>query len=192
MRLFWEETTAMLRFLQIWILFLSFMTLMATCPGQLQAADIAPLVDQGWLLGGYFQGKWLSAQDTAKALKGGETYQLYTVTRSLGRARGSKPLPSPAEGVMPEFGVTFKPPPPRREPVVAVGATWNARPRQPRLLRHNLQPYEEAAKDILKSKGIADPQVNLTRSSRLTWMVTASRRCWSALAGSPWQISAIT
>ena len=63
----------------------------------------------------------------------------------------------------PEFGITFKPAPKNQEPVVAVGATWNAMPRQPRLLTENLQPYEEAAKEILKSKGIADPQVNLTQ-----------------------------
>jgi hypothetical protein len=47
--------------------------------------------------------------------------------------------------------------------MVAVGGTWPAMPRQPRLLTENLQPYVEAAKEILKSKGIAEPQVNLTQ-----------------------------
>ena len=77
----------------------------------MQAAEVAPIVDQGWLLGGFSQGKWLTAEDTAKALKGGETYQLCTVTRFLGRAQGSKPKRSNPEGVMPEFGITFKPSP---------------------------------------------------------------------------------
>jgi hypothetical protein len=47
--------------------------------------------------------------------------------------------------------------------VVAVGGTWNAMPRQPRLLTENLQPYITAAAEILKSKGIAGPQVKLTQ-----------------------------
>ncbi|MCX5887852.1 MAG: hypothetical protein NTY36_00185 [Deltaproteobacteria bacterium] len=63
----------------------------------------------------------------------------------------------------PEFGITFNPSPKSREPVVAVGGTWKAMPRQPRLLTDNLEPYVEAAKEVLKSKGITDPQVNLTQ-----------------------------
>jgi hypothetical protein len=129
----------------------------------LQAVDVTPIVNQGWLLGGFSQGKWLTPGNTAKALKGGETYQLSTVTHFLGRARGSKPKRSPPEGVMPEFGITFKPSPKNQEPVVGVGSRWNAMPRLPRLITANLQPYEEAAKEILKSKGIAEPQVNLTQ-----------------------------
>ena len=153
----------MMRFLQIWALFFGLMLLTVTCPSRLQAVDVTPIVNQGWLLGGFSQGKWLSPGNTAKELKGGETYQLCTVTHFLGRARGSKPKRSPPEGVMPEFSVTFKPSPKNQEPVVGVGATWSAMPRQPRLLTYNLQPYEEAAKEILNRKGIANPQVNLTQ-----------------------------
>ena len=149
--------------LRISVLVLAAMVIMASAPSLAQATGVTPIVNQGWLLGGFSQGKWLSPGDTAKALKGGETYQLCSVTRFLGRARGSKPKRSPPEGVMPEFGVTFKPSPKNQEPMVAVGSLWNAMPRQARLLTDNLQPYEEAAKEILKSKGIAEPQVNLTQ-----------------------------
>jgi hypothetical protein len=65
--------------------------------------------------------------------------------------------------VGPEFGITFTPAPKIKEPVVAVGGTWKAMPRQPRLLTENLQPYIAAAAAILKSKGITHPQVNLTQ-----------------------------
>jgi len=146
--------------LRISLLVLAAMVIMASASSLAQAAGVTPIVNQGWLLGGFFQGKWLSPGDTAKALQGGETYQLCSVTRFLGRARGSKPKRSPPEGVMPEFGITFKPSPQNQEPVVAVGSRWNA---MPRLITANLQPYEEAAKEILKSKGIAEPQVNLTQ-----------------------------
>jgi hypothetical protein len=128
-----------------------------------QTAGVAPLVDQGWLLGGFSQGKWLSAQDTAKALKGGEPYQLCTLTRFLGKAQGGKPNPNPFIEVGPEFRITFEPAPKSQEPVVAVGGPWNAMPRIPRLLTENLQPYAGAAAEILKSKGIAEPKVNLTQ-----------------------------
>ncbi|MBU4233773.1 MAG: VCBS repeat-containing protein [Proteobacteria bacterium] len=77
--------------------------------------------------------------------------------------QGSKPKHNPSIEVGPEFGITFTPAPKGREPVVAVGGTWNAMPRQPRLLTENLQPYITAAAEILKSKGITNPQVKLTQ-----------------------------
>jgi len=153
----------MLSLMQICVLFFGLMTLTVSAPSRSQAAGGSAMVDQGWLLGGFFQGKWLSPKDTAKALKGGETYQLCALTRFLGRARGSKPKPNPVGEVGPEFGITFTPAPKGREPVVAVGGTWKAMPRQPRLLTENLQPYIAAAAEILRSKGIIDPQVNLTQ-----------------------------
>lgn len=55
---------------RISVFFFGLMILTGNSPSRLQAAEVAPLVNQGWLLGGFSQGKWLSAQDTAKALKG--------------------------------------------------------------------------------------------------------------------------
>jgi hypothetical protein len=144
-------------------LFLGLVILMASAPHRTPAAEVAPLVDQGWLLGGFSQGKWLSPSDTAKALKGGEPYRLCTLTRFLGQSRGAKPKPNPLIEVGPEFSITFTPAPETREPVVAVGGTWPAMPRQPRRVENNLEPYADAAREILRSKGIADPKVNLTQ-----------------------------
>ena len=148
---------------KIFMVVLGLMLVVAGAPGPALAAGVIPIVDQGWLLGGFSQGKWLSAEDTAKALQGGELYQLCTLTQPLGKGRGSKPKFNPSIEVGPEFGITFTPASKGREPVVAVGATWNAMPRQPRLLTENLQPYITAAAEILKSKGIANPQVKLTQ-----------------------------
>ena len=148
---------------KIFMVVLGLMLVVAGAPGPAPAAGVIPVVDQGWLLGGFFRGKWLTAGDTAKALKGGETYQLCTLTQPLGKGRGSKPKLNPLGEVGPEFGITFTPAPKGREPVVAVGGTWKAMPRQPRLLTENLQPYIAAAAEILQSKGLADPQVNLTQ-----------------------------
>jgi hypothetical protein len=148
---------------KIAVLFLGVLIAVAGASRLAMAVDIAPVVDQGLLLGGLSQGKPLSSRDTAKALHGGELYQLCTLTRPLGKGRGSKPKPNPMGEVGPEFGVTFTPSPKTGESVVAVGGRWNAMPRLPRLVTGNRQPYVEAAKEILKSKGIAEPQVNLTQ-----------------------------
>lgn len=153
----------MVRTKEIGLILLGVLSVMASAPHLAKAVDVAPIVDQGWLLGGFSQGKWLSAEDTAKALKGGETYQLCSLTRPLGKVQGSKPKHNPSIEVGPEFGITFTPAPKGRKPVLAVGATWKAMPRQPRLLTGNLQPYITAAAEILKSKGIANPQVKLTQ-----------------------------
>jgi hypothetical protein len=148
---------------KIFMVVLGFMLVVAGAPGPAPAAGVIPIVDQGWLLGGFSQGKWLSAEDTAKALQGGELYQLCTLIQPQGKGQGSKPKFNSSIEVGPEFGITFTPAPKGREPVVAVGATWNAMPRQPRLLTKNLQTYITAAAEILKSKGIVNPQVNLTQ-----------------------------
>ena len=153
----------MARTKKIGVILLGVLIVMAGSPYLAKAVEVTPLVDQGWLLGGFSQGKWLSAEDTAKALQGGEIYQLCTLTQPLGKGQGSKPKHNPSIELGPEFGITFTPAPKGREPVVAVGATWNAMPRQPRLLTENLQPYITAAAEILKSKGIANPQVKLTQ-----------------------------
>lgn len=148
---------------KIFLVVLGLMLVVAGASDPALATGVNPIVAQGWLLGGFCQGKWLSAVDTAKGLRGGETYQLCTLNHPLGRAQGSKPKSNPAIEVGPEFGITFTPPPKGREPVVAVGGTWKAMPRQPRFLTKNLQPYISAASEILKSHGIANPQVNLTQ-----------------------------
>ena len=148
---------------KIFMVVLGLMLVVAGAPGPAPAAGVNPIVAQGWLLGGFSQWKWQSAGDTAKALKGGETYQLCTLTRPLGKVQGSKPKHNPSIEVGPEFGITFTPAPEGREPLVAVGGTWNAMPRQPRLLTENLQPYITAAAEILKSQGITNPQVKLTQ-----------------------------
>ena len=61
----------MMRFLQIWALFFGLMILTVTCPSRLQAVDVAPIVDQGWLLGGFSQGKWLISRGHGQSAQGG-------------------------------------------------------------------------------------------------------------------------
>jgi hypothetical protein len=133
--------------------------------GGAQAAEVVPLLkyysqDYWVLMGGSKGGKWLTAEAVGLQLRGKKQYRLYSLTGPAGTALGSK---AGSWGQAdPPFLVRIKPIL-RGKDMVAVGGRRNAMPRKPRLLTKNLQPYEEAAKEILKSKGIAEPQVNLTQ-----------------------------
>jgi hypothetical protein len=155
----------MLSLMQIWALFFGLMLLTISSPGRVQAAEVAPLLryysqDYWVLLGGSRGGKWLTAEAVGPQLKGKKQYRLYTLTGPVGTAQGGKA--GPWGQADPPFLVRLKPIPPVKDQV-AVGGRWNAMPRRPRLLTDNLQPYEEAAKEVLKSKGITNPQVNLSQ-----------------------------
>jgi hypothetical protein len=155
----------MLSSMRIPMLFFSLMLLTVSSPGRLQAAEVAPLLkyysqDYWVLLGGSQGGKWLPAEAVGPRLKGKKQYRLYSLTGPSGTARGGKA--GPWGEADPPFLVRFKPTLQVKEQV-AVGGRWNAMPRKPRLLTGNLQPYEMAAKEILKSKGISEPQVKLTQ-----------------------------
>jgi hypothetical protein len=141
------------------------MLLAVTCPSRLQAAEVVPLLkhysqDYWVVLGGSQGGKWLNAEALGPQLQSEKQYRLYSLTGPAGTARGGKA--GPWGQADPPFLVRFKPIPQGKD-LVAVGAKWNAMPRKPRLLTGNLQPYEEGAKEILKSKGISNPQVHLTQ-----------------------------
>jgi len=138
-----------------------FSVLWFTLGGGAVAAEFCPIVDQGVLLGASLGDRWLNAAETAPRLKGGESYGLYILTRGVGRGQGSKP--KSGEAPAPQFSVDISPPPKNPAPFVAVGCNWNALPRSPKLVVGNLQIYEEGAAEILKSKGIVNPRVRLTR-----------------------------
>src|SRR4029077_1758061 len=57
------------------------------------AADLHPIVEvqSGYLFGATANGKWMKAEEAAKALPGETTYQVYGLTQSLGEAKGGKP-----------------------------------------------------------------------------------------------------
>jgi hypothetical protein len=147
------------------VIILGLITL-ASVSFRVQAGEVAPLLkyyskDYWVLLGGVQDGKWLTPEAVAPRLKGKEKYRLYTLTGPMGTAQGAKP--GPWGQADPPLLVRLKPIPPVKEQALGVASPWNAMPRRPRLLTENLQPYAEAAAEILKSKGIIDPKVNLTQ-----------------------------
>ena len=125
------------------------------------AADLHPIVDvqSGYLFGATSDGKWLKADETAKALSGGTTYQVYGLTEPLGESKGGKPKPSEEDVCSDVLTVSLSPKP--EKGVIALAAPWNALPRKPRVADSTQQVYVDAVRDFLKTKGIEQPKVKI-------------------------------
>jgi hypothetical protein len=136
------------------------------------AQAVIPLVDLGshvWafqesvgcLLGGKLNDWWLKPKEMAELLRGGETYRLYTLTRFIGTASGSKPVKE--ERGMPDFVVQMTPLPFPHKEIIAIGGPWDALPRVPRLANPDQVIYQEAVAEVLKKKGLKNPQIKITQ-----------------------------
>lgn len=147
-----------------------------SCPGNGGAQAIIPVVDLGdhvWapggeggcLLGGKLGERWLNPKEMAELLRGGETYRLYTLTRFIGTATGSKPRKE--ERGMPDFVVQMTPLPVPQKEIIAIGGQWNALPRVPRLANPDQEIYKEAVAELLKKKGLKNPKIKITQVIRI-------------------------
>jgi hypothetical protein len=148
----------------------------STHDGAALAAPIHPIVafsdlfhesrPTGYFLGGSAGGRWLKPEAAAGSIPGGEHYRLYSLAGEVGGSVGSKP----AKGEAPcahTWYVTLSPFPQGRGNLVAVAGPWNAMPRAVKITDTQQQVYKEATAEILKSKGIANPQVILTQVIRV-------------------------
>jgi hypothetical protein len=137
-------------------------------PDKAAAATVHAIVDLpgGCLLGGSASGRWLQPKAAARLLRGGEKYRLYTLTRAVGRAVGSR-AHSAGEPCPETLEVKIAPMPRGETRIIAVGGSWNALPRVPRLTSTGQPTFRDAAAQILKSKGILNPQVRLTQVIRI-------------------------
>jgi hypothetical protein len=147
-----------------------------SCPGTGTAQAVIPVVDLGdhvWaleieggcLLGGKLDNRWLKPKEMAGMLRGGETYRLYNMTRFIGTAFGSKP--EKGGRAFPDYVVKMAPLPAGPKEILAIGGQWNALPRVPRLSSTDQKIYQEAVAEILKKKGIKNPQVKLKQVIRV-------------------------
>lgn len=129
------------------------------------AAELHPVVEvqTGFLIGSARKGKWLSGKETAKALRGGEVYRLYSAKEAKGTAKGGKPKseeePCPDVFVIPFEGA--------RDASIGIAAEWNALPRTPVFASTTQPAYLAAAREFLQSKGIKNPNVKLTQVIRI-------------------------
>ena len=132
------------------------------CTKASSAADLHPIVEvqSGYLFGATANGKWMKAEEAAKALQDERTYQVYGLTQSLGEAKGGKPKPNP-EGLPCEETLWVSLSPKPEKGVIALAAPWNALPRKPRISDTTQQVYSDAVRDFLKTKGIEQPKVKI-------------------------------
>jgi hypothetical protein len=121
----------------------------------------------GYLLGGSAGGQWVKPEAAAGLIPGGESYRLYTLNGEAGNSVGGKPAKGEEGPCSDTLYVTLTPFPAGRGSLVAVAGPWNAMPRRPIIASLEAQSYKDAAAGILKSKGIANPNVNLTQVIRV-------------------------
>jgi hypothetical protein len=66
---------------------------------------IIPIIVDGMLLGGYYDGQWLESSDAASKMDGSEVYKVFSEYKLLGEAKGSKPTLDEELGERYEVGV---------------------------------------------------------------------------------------
>jgi hypothetical protein len=136
------------------------------CAGAARAAELYPIVDvqSGYLFGATKDGKWVKADEAAKALPAETTYVVYGLTESLGEMKGGKPKgdTGPCEGTL-FVGLSDKP----EKGAIALAAPWNALPRKLRPLDTTQAVYIDAVGDFLKTKGITEPKVKIDNIFRV-------------------------
>jgi hypothetical protein len=115
--------------------------------GAATAADLHPIVEvqSGYLFGAVSNGKWLKAEETAKAVQADTTYQIYSLTDKVGEAKGSAPksVDEPCPDTM-EVSLSEKP----EDGVIGLAASWNALPRKPRIADTTQHVYVDAVRDL--------------------------------------------
>ncbi len=117
-----------------------------------------------FLLGGAGHGRWLAADAMARTMAGGERYRLYSLGRSLGRAKGSKPVvEEPGEFQ----SVLLAPAPVVQGDIVGVGGEWNPLPRAPRSASTAQTVYRNAVRAVLAEHGMKDAPARITQVLRV-------------------------
>lgn len=129
---------------------------------------VVPILEMkvGGLIGGVKNGKFLDAKATAAALKGGESYELFTMMgHEEGTMTGAKPKND--QDVCTDFYYVELDPKAETGIALGDGYRWNPVPRIPKALSLTDKTYIKIASDFLRLKGIAKPVVKLTQLYRV-------------------------
>jgi len=134
--------------------------------GLASAADMHPIIEiaTGYFFGASDNGKWIKPDQAAKSIANETTYQVYSLTEKVGQITAAKP--TSAEEPCPDtlmVAVSSKP----KDGVIGLAAQWNALPRKPVIVNTTQPVYVNAVRDFLKSHGIGDPKVRITRILRI-------------------------
>jgi len=130
------------------------------------AADLRPIieVETGYFFGASEKGNWVKADQAAKSVGKKTTYQVYGLTKQVGQITAGKPksVEEPCPDTL-TVSLSSKP----KDGVIGLAATWNALPRKPIIADTTQSVYVDAVRDFLKSHGINDPKVRITRILRV-------------------------
>jgi hypothetical protein len=134
--------------------------------GTINADDLHRIIEieTGYSFGASENGQWIKADQTAKSVANKATYQVYSLTKHIGQITAAKPT-SVEEPCPDTLMVSFSSKP--KDGVIGLDAPWNALPRTPRIADTTQAVYVEAVREFLKSRGIADPKVRITRILRI-------------------------
>lgn len=136
--------------------------------GAQKNADVVPLLDvkSGYLLGGSRDGQWLGAKTTARSLKSGVNYRVFGTMRALGNSTATAPKSQGApceETLWSKISSASL----RSKAEFALGGAHNALPRVFRAQNPNQVTYRKVVAAILKSHGIARPNVQIAQLWRV-------------------------
>jgi len=130
------------------------------------SADLHSIIEieTGYFFGGSENGKWVKAGQAAKSIGKNTIYQVYSLTKQAGQITAGKPksVDEPCPDTL-TVSLSSKP----NDGVIGLAATWNALPRTPVIADATQSVYVDAVRDFLKSGGITDPQVQITRILRV-------------------------
>jgi len=131
------------------------------------AAELHPIVEAqtGYLFGATADGKWIKAEEAAKAVRAETAYRIYGLTQSLGEAKGRKPKPAEEEVCSDVLTVSLSPKP--EKGAIALAGRWNALPRKVQILNVTQQAYLDSVRDFLRTKGIEQPRVKIKKIIRV-------------------------
>jgi hypothetical protein len=156
------------RFLRMATILLVTLPLVGVAAGAKQARyRVAVVVDAdlGLVLGGSAGGKWMNDAQASAYLRGGESYRVYSLTKRLGTATGTKPR-YVDETPYVQAHVVHLTPEPRADAIAILGG-WNALPRVPKSERTDQRVYQDIVRSVLNRKGISDPVVRITQVLRV-------------------------
>lgn len=128
---------------------------------------LVPIVvhtSSAYVLGGVQGQTWRDAPAVAPLLSGGERYRVLPNQGTETTATASRPKQG-AEMCAATYTVTMNPA--LTGDAVAVGGTWQLQPRTPRELPVTDPALKQAVAALLQSKGIAQPDVRITRATQI-------------------------
>ena len=121
-------------------------------------------IETGYFFGGSEGGKWIKANRAAKSAGKKTIYQVYGLTTKGGQITAGKPksVDEPCPDTL-TVSLSSKP----KDGVIGFAAPWNAWPRTPVVADITQSVYVKAVGDFLKTRGMTDPKVRITRVLRV-------------------------